>query len=45
MKTTTKETRKEIVTRYAGLIAKAEAAWDTDEVTRLLVERNSLLER
>lgn len=31
------------MTEYAALIRKAERAWDTDEVARLLVERNAKL--
>lgn len=43
MKTTTTASKKQIVTEYAALIKKAEKAWDTEEVTRLLVERNERL--
>lgn len=38
------KTRKQIVTEYAALIKAAEKAWDTEEVTRLLMERNAKLE-
>ncbi len=39
------ETKKQIVSRFAKMIAKAEKEWDTEEVARLLVERNRLLAR
>jgi hypothetical protein len=45
MKTATKMSKKEIVTKYAKLIRVAEKAWDLDEVTRLMLERNALLEQ
>ena len=43
MKTTTTETKKQIVTRYASQIRAAEKAWDTELVARLLAERNEKL--
>ena len=42
---TTTETKKQIVTRYSKLIKAAETAWDTKEVTRLLIERTEQLSR
>jgi hypothetical protein len=39
-----KETKKQIVARYAPLVRAAEKAWNVEEVGRLLAERNALLE-
>lgn len=41
MTTATKRAARATVTEYAALIRKAERAWDTDEVARLLVERDA----
>jgi hypothetical protein len=43
MKTTTTETKKQIVTRYAKMIAAAWKTNDLTEVDRLTMERNRKL--
>lgn len=45
MKNATNQSRKQVITSYAAAIKAAEKAWDTAEVTRLLVERNMKLGR